>query len=128
MLLSRRGRIVAGGMGVAVMLAGTAVAAAPSRVTSRQAAKVLAASGDPTRLTLPRAGAAAPLAGSTRDARAGLRSSLGRQGVVTVDDQTGGLKAVGRLDGFLTGASSADAQSIALGYVRSHAPAFGLSA
>ena len=67
------------------------------------------------------------MAASTTLARARLRDSLGRYAQVTVNQQTGGLQAVGRLDGYLTGRSSASATSIALGYVRAHAAAFGLT-
>jgi extracellular elastinolytic metalloproteinase len=59
---------------------------------------------------------------------AALRSQLGAQGVVAVDSRTGGLRMVGRLDGFLTAASSADAADVALGFVRANLDAFGLTA
>ena len=48
------------------------------------------------------------MAASTTRARAQLRDSLGRYAQVTVNQQTGGLQAVGRLNGYLTGASSAE--------------------
>ena len=82
---------------------------------------------DPTRKSIPQTSQARPVAASTTQARAQLRDSLGRYAQVTVDQQTGGLQAVGRLDGYLTGRSSASATSIALGYVRAHATAFGLT-
>ncbi len=126
----RSGRVIASGLGVAVVVSSVAVAAAPSGGSSRQvrqARQTLARANDPTRLTIPQNGLPRPVAASAQRARARLRSSLGRQAQVTVDGQTGGLKAVGRLDGFLTGASSAGAQSVALGYVRAHAAAFALS-
>ena len=58
---------------------------------------------------------------------AALRTSLGRDAIVSVDDRNGGLRMVGRLDGFLTPPSTADAADIALGYVRANRAAFGLS-
>ena len=77
------------------------------------------------------AGGARGLAGDAIDVRAGLqvaarnpaavaalRTRLGADAIVSVDDRNGGLRMVGRLDGFLTPASKADAADIALGYVR----------
>ena len=43
------------------------------------------------------------------------------------DRQTGTLRMVGRLDGFLTGASVRPAAQVGMDYVRSHLLAFGLS-
>jgi hypothetical protein len=60
-------------------------------------------------------------------ARASLARSLGSQGVVSADPQTGTLRMVGRLDGFLTGASDRPASQVAMDYVRSHLRAFGLN-
>jgi hypothetical protein len=110
------------------MVTSVAVGAAPPGISGRQARQARAQVSDPTRLTIPRNGQARPVAASTRRARARLRASLGRGAQVTVDEQTGGLKAVGRLDGFLTGASGGGARAVALGYVRAHADAFGLTA
>src|SRR5215207_1354701 len=125
----KSGRALASGVGLAVVVTSVAVAQAPPGSSSRQARRAGApAQSDPTRLVVPRAGQARPVSSSAVRARARLRSSLGRYAQVTVDDQTGGLKAVGRLDGYLTGASGADATSVALGYVRAHADAFGLRA
>ena len=59
-------------------------------------------------------------------ARAALAQHLGSQGVVIADSQTGTLRMVGRLDGFLTGASVRPAPEVAMRYVRSHLRAFGL--
>ncbi len=56
-----------------------------------------------------------------------LNRSLGEQGVVSMDAQTGTPREVAKLNGFLTGASSASAKNVALGYVRSHLGAFGMS-
>ena len=125
----RSGRAVASGVGLTVLVTSVAVAAAPPGSASRTAQRRAAPrQDDPTRLAIPRAGLARPIAPSTERARASLRSSLGRYAQVTVDRQTGGLKAVGKLDGYLTGASSAAAETVALGYVRGHAAAFGLNA
>ncbi len=60
-------------------------------------------------------------------ARAALAGSLGSQGVVIADEQTGTLRMVGRLDGFLSGASVRPATQVAMDYVRSHLRAFGLN-
>jgi extracellular elastinolytic metalloproteinase len=53
-----------------------------------------------------------------------LRDNLGAQGVVTVDPLTSTPRIVARLDGFLTGPSSAAPASIALGYVTAHSDVF----
>jgi extracellular elastinolytic metalloproteinase len=52
--------------------------------------------------------------------------SLGSQAVVNMDPLTHTARDFGRLDGYLTGRSSAPARTIALNYVRSHAAALGL--
>jgi extracellular elastinolytic metalloproteinase len=52
--------------------------------------------------------------------------SLGNQAVVSMDPLTHTARDFGRLDGYLTGRSSAPARSIAINYVRSHAGALGL--
>ncbi len=60
-------------------------------------------------------------------ARRALVRSLGPQGVFELDARTGTPKEVARLDGYLTGPSSAAPSAVALGYVRSHLAAFGLT-
>ena len=60
-------------------------------------------------------------------ARAALAQHLGSQGVVIADRLTGTLRMIGRLDGFLTGASVRPAAQVGMDYVRSHLMAFGLS-
>jgi len=52
--------------------------------------------------------------------------ALGSQAVVDLDPLTHTVRDFGRLDGYLTGRSSAPARSIALGYVRSHLGSLGL--
>lgn len=56
-----------------------------------------------------------------------LREQLGQQGIVQIDPLTNTPRRVSRIDGFLTGASSAPAANIALDYVRSHQDVFNLS-
>ena len=73
------------------------------------------------------AGAIASPGRAVLRARAALARSLGSQGVVIADPQTGTLRMVGRLDGFLTGASVRPPSQVAMGYVRSHLRAFGLN-
>ncbi|MGZ4412155.1 MAG: hypothetical protein ACXVY8_08480, partial [Gaiellaceae bacterium] len=60
-------------------------------------------------------------------AQADLRASLGRDGLVQVDSHTGTPRAVLKLDGFLTEPSDAAPAQIALGFVRAHLAAFGLT-
>ncbi len=69
-----------------------------------------------------------PVAPSARvaAARAELGRSLGRMGVIQSDRTTGTIRFVGRLDGFLTDASTRPASSVALDYVRQHHLAMGL--
>jgi extracellular elastinolytic metalloproteinase len=61
-------------------------------------------------------------------ARESLRKRLGRFGALSLDEHSGTVRSVGRLDGFLTGPSGRDGGAVALGYVRDHADAFGLDA
>jgi extracellular elastinolytic metalloproteinase len=56
-----------------------------------------------------------------------LVRSVGPQGIVDIDPATGTPRNIGRLDGFLTGPSAANASTVALGYVRAHLPAMGLT-
>ena len=52
--------------------------------------------------------------------------SLGIQSVVSMDPLTHTVRDIGKLNGYLTGRSSAPARTIALHYVRSHLSALGL--
>jgi hypothetical protein len=61
-------------------------------------------------------------------ARTDLARSLGRLGLVQADRVTGTLRFVGRLDGFLTRPSARAPRRVAMGYVRAHRVAFGLTA
>jgi extracellular elastinolytic metalloproteinase len=67
---------------------------------------------------------AAELAAHPSAAVAAFERSLGTQGLVTLDGLTGTPRMVGRLDGYLTGPSSASAAQVALDYVGSHADVF----
>ncbi|MGI8522985.1 MAG: M4 family metallopeptidase, partial [Nocardioides sp.] len=53
--------------------------------------------------------------------------SLGSSAVADLDPLTKTVRNVGKLDGYLTGRSSAPARSVGLGYVRSHLHALGLT-
>ena len=53
--------------------------------------------------------------------------SLGSQAVVDIDSLTGTPRDLGRLDGFLTGRSSATGAQVAMNYVRHHLGALGLT-
>jgi hypothetical protein len=68
-----------------------------------------------------------PASAAALRARDRLNARLGRQGVFELDPRTGTPRIVARLDGFLTGPSGADPAQVALGYVRAHRDAFGLS-
>jgi subtilisin-like proprotein convertase family protein len=67
-----------------------------------------------------------PPAPTTRAARASLARALGDEAIVRSQPATGTARVVARRDGFLTAAPPADPLDISLGYVREHAPAFGL--
>jgi hypothetical protein len=67
------------------------------------------------------------LAAATARARADLGRALGREGVFQLDPHTGTPRVVARLDGFLTPPTVAPAARVAMGFVRSHLPAFGLT-
>src|SRR3954447_23611354 len=69
-----------------------------------------------------------PPPAAARDARGAMRGSLGRQAIVDVDEITGTVRMLGRLDGTLTGAAPDAALDRATGYVRGHLDAIGLSA
>ena len=68
----------------------------------------------------------AELDGRTKADKAYYRS-LGTSAVADFDPLTKTVRNIGKLDGFLTGRSSAPARTIALGYVRSHLDALGLT-
>ena len=53
--------------------------------------------------------------------------SLGAASAVDIDPLTGTVRNLGRLDGYLTGPSSAPARSVALTFVRNHLAALGLT-
>ena len=70
---------------------------------------------------------AAKVAGRETAGSEKFRNSLGSQGVVSVDPNTGTPAQVTKLNGFLTAASSKKATDIALGYVKAHPEIFKLS-
>jgi extracellular elastinolytic metalloproteinase len=55
------------------------------------------------------------------------RDSLGSQGIVSIDQNTGTPKHVAKLNGFLTGRSNKPAATVALDYVRAHPEIFHLA-
>jgi extracellular elastinolytic metalloproteinase len=63
----------------------------------------------------------------TARARIELAQRLGTQGLIQSDPLTGTLRMLGRLDGYLTGRSARPAKTVAIGFVRSNLPAFGLT-
>ena len=71
---------------------------------------------------------AAKVVGKETAASEKFRDSLGSQGVVDVDANTGTPSQVTKLNGFLTGPSAKKAQDIALAYVKAHPEIFKLSA
>jgi len=73
------------------------------------------------------AAAAASIVASRAPGFASFAQSLGNKSVMDYDGLTGTPRNLGRLDGFLTGPSSAPARSIVMDYVRSHVADLGLS-
>lgn len=65
---------------------------------------------------------------STRAARRGLRERLGAHALLATDRRRGTVRALARLDGFLTRSSDRDGAVIAREYVLEHADVFGLDA
>ncbi len=62
------------------------------------------------------------------EARREFRARTGRFALLAVDPATATPRAIGRLDGFLTGRSNAAGRDVALGYVRARPELFGLDA
>ncbi len=60
-------------------------------------------------------------------AEAAFAKSLGAQGVIDIDPLTGTPRNLGRLDGYLSGPSTAPARTVALNYVRQHLADLGLT-
>ncbi|MDX6264496.1 MAG: extracellular elastinolytic metalloproteinase, partial [Kribbellaceae bacterium] len=71
---------------------------------------------------------AAKVVGKETAASEKFRTSLGSQGVVAVDENTGTPAQVTKLNGFLTAKSTKKASEIALAYVKAHPEVFKLSA
>ncbi len=126
----RLGAMVAAGAIALATFGGAApgaVAGARAATSARHLARPAAgrpAAGYDARTT----GTAAAAGPRIAKARVSLARSLGSLGVLQSDPVTGTLRYVGRLDGFLTHASTAPASRVALRYVRQNRIAFGLRA
>ncbi len=87
-----------------------------------------ARAADPERDTFDAAPeAAAPVPAGVTEARDDLRDDLGRQGLLTVDKETGAVRFLARLDGFLTTAPSDTPATTVRDYLSREAEAFGVS-
>jgi YD repeat-containing protein len=75
-----------------------------------------------------RAPAARRPSAATRSARAKLRGTLGRQGVLAIDPLTGTSRVLARLDGALTGPAAGAPRAVAWQYARANAAVLGLTA
>lgn len=106
-------------VGILAGLAGAAGAAAPHALRPPSAAR---------RPLDVRSGERAAVPATTAAARAALTRRLGIESQVATDPVGGGLRALGRSDGFLSGPAPGDPADVALAYVRAHASAFGLAA
>src|SRR3954453_4259373 len=102
----RSGRIVVVvAVALATVVSGVAIAAGPPGASGSRAGVSRADLTSPMRMNVGPDGVSRPAGPATERARTGLRDALGRRAMLTVDERTGGVKAVGRLDGFLTRAS-----------------------
>lgn len=63
---------------------------------------------------------------AVEEARDDLRGDLGRQGLLSVDDSTGSIRFLAKLDGYLTGATSDAPAEAARDYITDQAEAFGV--
>jgi hypothetical protein len=118
---------------VAALLAlpGSAAAATRSLPAAPDSAKPYFDSRAGDRSKAARAGttvAAARPAEQTRQARASLRRSLGRAGVLSIDPLTGTARQLLRTDGALSGPRAGSRSDIALDFVRANRAALGLDA
>lgn len=118
--------------GTAGAAAGTPAPGATGQTAARQAAASQAGDGTGTGFfdARSRVGARQVRAAAAIEGSAGvqaLRRSLGGQSLVDIDPSTGTPRQVARVDGFLTGPSTAKAPAVVLGYVRAQRAVFGLS-
>jgi extracellular elastinolytic metalloproteinase len=124
----KRAGAIAAAVVAATTAGGVALAAGPPGASGGGSGLNTADLTNPTRANVAPSGVARQVSRSVQRARADLRDSLGSRAVLSIDERTGGVKAVGRTNGFLTGASQAGAKEIALGWVRAHSGALGLGA
>jgi subtilisin-like proprotein convertase family protein len=75
-----------------------------------------------------RSGERASVPASVHGARHALAERLGIEAHVSTDPVGGGVRAIDRTDGFLSGPHAGDPAAVALAWVTAHADAFGLSA
>ena len=71
-------------------------------------------------------GAPAEVPADVSRARDDLKDELGDQGLLSVDDSTGGVRFLAKLNGFLTSAPSGDPVGATRDYLRDQADAFGV--
>ena len=87
-----------------------------------------ARAADPERDTFEAAPAStAAVPADVTAARDDLRDDLGRQGLLTVDKETGGVRFLARLDGYLTSDPSSSPSATVKDYLSDKADAFGVS-
>src|SRR4051812_3623816 len=113
------------GLLAAALLGGILLAAGGGRGSHVTPVRVPAPSA-PNAVRAAPAPAAVPAARAV--ARARLAGRFGLEGRVEVEPSSGGIRFLGRLDGFLTRPAKGDPEEIALAYVRAHEEIFGLDA
>jgi subtilisin-like proprotein convertase family protein len=110
-------RIAIGALAVGL----TAVAAGPATAITGSAP-----GGARPRLDV-RAGERAAIPADVRSARHALAERLGLEAHVATDPVGGGIRALDRTNGFLSGPHAGDVADVALAYVRAHADVFGIA-
>jgi hypothetical protein len=110
-------------LSIAVAFVAALIASPTSTLASQSPAGRAPAAAVDTR----EGGPAAAVRPGVAAARSALGRSLGILGVVQSDRTTGTIRFIGRMDGYLTGASRRPAADVAIGYVRAHLTAFNLS-
>src|SRR5690242_19029781 len=121
----RRAIPLASSIAVALIVA---FVVSPASIAARSVAKARPVAQSWVGVDARTTGAAVGVSARVADARAALSRRLGSQGVIQSDRTTGTIRFIGKLNGYLTGASGRAASSVALGFVRTNMAAFNLRA
>lgn len=122
-----RRRALVAGLTTALTLAAVLAFTAPAGSVGRTVGRHAQANRRSGTFDVRSEGSAVAPSARTARARLALARRLGTQGVIQADPVTGTLRMVGRLNGFLTGPIRRPATRVAMGFVRAHLAAFGLT-